>query len=53
MKAAVRKIEEILNIKGTKLPARETTPMSSDYRPELDATEELDANGINMFQELI
>ena len=27
--------------------------MSSDYRPELDATEELDGNDITMFQDLI
>ena len=36
-----------------KLPARATTPMSSYYRPELDATAELDAKGITMFQNLI
>ena len=36
-----------------KLPARATTPMSPDYRPELDTTVELDANDITMFQELI
>ena len=36
-----------------KLPARGETPMSSDYRPELDATAKLDANDITMFQELI
>ena len=35
-----------------KLPAREKTPMSSDYRPDLDATAELDAKDITMFQEL-
>ena len=27
--------------------------MSSDYRPELDATAKMDANDITMFQELI
>ena len=42
-----------LKKQGTKLPARATTQMSSDYRPELDATAELDANYITMFQELI
>ena len=36
-----------------KLPARGETPISSDYRPELDPTAKLDANDITMFQELI
>ena len=36
-----------------KLPARETTPMSYDYRPELDARADLDTDDITMIQELI
>ena len=36
-----------------KLLARETTAMTSNCRPELDATAELDANDITMFQEFI
>ena len=36
-----------------KLPAMAKTPMLSDYKPELNATEKLDANNITMFQELI
>ena len=36
-----------------KLPARETDLMLSYCRPQLDATSELDANFITMFQELI
>ena len=36
-----------------KLPPRATTPMSSNYRSEPEATVELDANNITMFQELI
>ena len=53
MKEVVNNPEERLKKQGMKLPAREITPMSSDYRPELDATAELDTNNINMFQELI
>ena len=36
-----------------KLPTRVTSPISSDYRPELDAKAELDVKDITMFQELI
>ena len=37
VKAVVNNPEERLNKKGMKLPARETTPMSSEYKPKLDA----------------
>ena len=53
MNAAVRNLEERLEKQCMKLPARATNPMPSNYRPELDATAELDANDITMFQELI
>ena len=36
-----------------KLPAREKTPISSDYIPDIHATAELDAKNITMFQKLI
>ena len=42
-----------LKKQGTKLQAREASPMLSDYIPKLDLTAELDANDTNMFQELI
>ena len=38
MKAVVENLEERLKKQGMKLPAIETTPMTSDYRPELDTT---------------
>ena len=38
---------------GLVLPTRVDTPMSSAYRPELDASAELDSDGITMYQELI
>ena len=53
VKSVVNKPEERINKQGMKLPDRETTPMLSDYRPDLDATVELDSNDITMFQQLI
>ena len=53
VKALVKNLEEIFKKQGMKLPAKATTPMASDHRPELDATAKLDANNITMFQELI
>ena len=38
---------------GIRLPRRAETPMSSDYTPELDATTELESEGITMYQEII
>ena len=53
VKAVVKNLEERLKKKITKLPAREKTSMSYDYKLELDATSDLDANNITMFKELI
>ena len=53
MKVVVKKLEKRPKKKGGKLPARSTTPMSSDYIPELDAASELDTNYITVFQVLI
>ena len=53
VKAVVKKLEERPKKKVRKLPASATTPMSSDYIPEIDATSELDINYITVFQELI
>ena len=36
-----------------RLPDRETTPIPSDYRPDINTTAELYAKNINIFQELI
>ena len=38
---------------GMRLPRRSETPMSSDYTPELDATTELESDGIPMYQKII
>ena len=53
VKSVVKNLEERLKKQGMKLPARATTPMSSDYRPQLDEILELYENNITMFQELI
>ena len=41
VRAAVDNVEEYLGKKGQKLPAKEPTPLSSKYRPEVDISEEL------------
>ena len=53
VKAIIKNVEVRLQEKGRILLSRATTPMSSDYKPELDRTHELDSNGITMYQELI
>ena len=53
VKAAVANVEEALKQTGDKLPAKCPTPMTSGYRPEVDDTTELSANGLQYFQELI
>ena len=53
VKAIVSNLEDRLLKKRLKLPSKASTPMSSDYAPELDATAELDGDGATMFQELI
>ena len=53
MKTIVKNLEGRFKKQGMKLPARAKTPISSNFRPELDATAKLDANYITMFQELI
>ena len=52
--AIVKNLNERLKKKGTKLPASGIdTPMTSNYSPELDGSEELEPDDITMFQELI
>ena len=53
IKAIIKNIEVRLTKEGMKLPSRAEMPMSSDYKPDLDATSELDTDGITMYQELI
>ena len=51
--AAVQNVEERLAKMNRTLPSRCNTPLSARYRPELDQSDELDCEGIQLFQELI
>ena len=53
VQAAVKNVEEYLTKQGMKLPARAETPLSSEYRPEIDISEELDASEGAYYQSLI
>jgi hypothetical protein len=51
--ASVKNVEESLAKRGLRLPGKCYTPLSSDYRPELETSAELKSDGIQMYQELI
>jgi hypothetical protein len=51
--ASVKNVEESLSKRGLRLPTKCYTPLSSDYRPELEASGELKSDGIQLYQELI
>ena len=51
--AMVKNVEDALQKKGLKLPSKCTTPLRSDYKPELDYTGELKADGLQWYQELV
>ena len=53
IKTAVRNLEDVLSSRGLRLPSKCYTPLSSNYRPELDTSPELKANGVVEYQELI
>eukprot|EP00957_Ditylum_brightwellii_P031299 2372590-Ditylum_brightwellii.AAC.1 len=44
--AVVSNIESILEKKGLRLPSKCVTPILCGYKPELDATGELKADGV-------
>ena len=52
-KAAVSNVEAKLAESGKRLPSGVKTPFHSGYKPELDVTPELKADGVQYFQELI
>ena len=49
----VKTVEETLAKKLVRLPSRCYTPLSKSYKPDLDDTGELKADGIQFYQELI
>ena len=51
--AAVINVENELEKYNLKLPSKCLTPISSGYRPEMDTTAELKADGLQIYQELI
>lgn len=50
---AVRDVETHLKDTDRKLPKRAPTPLSANYRPELDISDELDADEASYYQSLI
>ena len=52
-KAAITNVEEWLAFSGKRLQTKFKTPMVTKYAPEMDATADLKADGIQYFQELI
>ena len=53
VKAAIQNVEERLHRQDKQLPSKCSTPLSSGYRPELDMSSELNAEGLQHYQELI
>ena len=53
IKAALDTVEKSLAHAGKRLPPKCKTPISSGYRPELDTTPELNAKGLQKYQEMI
>ena len=51
--ASVKNVEEALAKKGLRLPTKCYTPLATDYRPELETSAELKADGVQYYQELI
>ena len=51
--AMVQNVELLLQKKGLRLPSKCFTPLKSGYRPELDCTNELKADGGHWYQEII
>ena len=51
--SAVQNVEVVLAKKGLRLPSKCLTPMANGYRPEMDVTCELKADGLQYYQELI
>jgi len=51
--ALVKKVEADLEKKGIRLPSKCFMPLDSGYRPEMDCTAELKAEGIQRYQEII
>ena len=53
VRATITNIEETLSKSGQRLPSKCKTPLSLGYQLELDVTQELKANGLHRYQELV
>ena len=53
VKSAIQNIEETLQKTGQRFPSKCKTPLAYGYRPEVDVTPELKADGLQRYQELI
>ena len=51
--AMIKNVEDVLEKKGLRLPSKCITPLRSGYKPELDCTGELKADGLQWYQEMI
>lgn len=51
--AMIKRVQEQLEKIGKRLPAKALTPLTSGYRPEVDASPELDLQGTRTYQEYI
>ena len=51
--AAIKNVEELVKKRPKYSLKKQSTPMSGDYLPELDGTEELSIDNVRLFQELI
>ena len=50
--SAVTNVEDNLQQKGLRLPPKCVSPLSSEYRREMDATVELNTDGVQWYQEI-
>ena len=51
--SAVAKFSTLLEMTGCTLPSKCSRSLSDSYRPELDTTPELKADGLQYYQELV
>ena len=53
VKTDVSNLEDILTSRGHRLPTKCYTPLSNKYKPGLDTSQELKADGVVEYQELV
>ena len=53
IKSAVKNLEDVSASREHRLPSKFNTPLPSNYRPDLDTSSELKADGVTEYQELV